>query len=67
MILSDSIWQDCPDTVRSTDSYLVFSQVVAIDIFTHVTGSVAKSSANSEYNAAYNVGMDLANSVMLNN
>ena len=42
---SDSIWQDCPDTVRSTGAYIIYYQGVTIDHGTHVPGPVAQSSA----------------------
>ena len=38
----------------------MFYQGVPIDHFTHVPGPVAEYSAESEYNAACTVGMDLA-------
>ena len=47
MVFSDSIWQDCPGTGRSTREYIVFYQGVPIDHCTHVTGPVAQSSAES--------------------
>ena len=37
-----------------------------IDHFTHDPGPVSQSSAESEYNEAFNVGMDLAQFIMLN-
>ena len=60
MDLSDSSWQDCPETFRSTGAYIIFYQGGTIDYVTHVLGPVAQSSAESEYNAAYTVGMNLA-------
>ena len=48
MLLSDSSWQDCPDTGRSTGAYIVFYQNGKIDHCTHVPGPVAQSSADSE-------------------
>ena len=65
MDFSESSWQDCPDTGRSTGEYNIFYQGGPIDHGTHVPGPVAQSSAESEYNAACNVGMDLANLRML--
>ena len=47
---SDSSWQDCPDTGRSTRAYIIFYQSGPIDNGTHVPGPVAQSSAESEYN-----------------
>ena len=65
MDFSDSSWQDCPDTGRSTGSYIIFYQDGPIDHITHVPGSVAQSSAESEYNTACTAGMALANFRML--
>ena len=56
----DSIWQDCPDTGRSTGAYIIFYQSGPIDHGTHVPGPVAQSSAESEYNTACTAGMALA-------
>ena len=44
MGFSDSSWQDCPDTGRSTGAYITFYQGGPIDHGTHVPGTVAKSS-----------------------
>ena len=52
MAFSDSSWQDCPETVRSTGAYIIYYQGGPIDHSTHVPGPVAQSSAESEYNAA---------------
>ena len=52
MDFSDSSWQDCPETGRSTGAYIIFYQVRPIDHGKNVTGPVAQSSAESEYNAA---------------
>ena len=65
MAFSDSSWQDFPDTGRSTGAYIIFYQGGPIDHGTHVTGKVAQSSAESEYNAACTAGMDLAHFRML--
>ena len=54
MDFSDSIWKDCPDTGRSTGSYIIFYQGGPIDHGTHVPGPVSQSSAESHYNAACN-------------
>ena len=45
MVFSDSSWQDCPDTVRSTGTYIIFYQGGLIDHGIHVPGPVAQSSA----------------------
>ena len=47
MVFSDSSWQDCPDTGRSTCSYNVFYQGGTIDHCKHVTGPVFQYSAES--------------------
>ena len=59
MDFSDSSWQDCPDTGRSTGAYIIFYQGGPIDHGTHVPVPVAQSSVESEYNAACTVGMVL--------
>ena len=38
MAFSDSSWQYCPDTGRSTGSYIIFYQGGPIDHGTHVPG-----------------------------
>ena len=65
MDFSGYSWQDCPDTGRSTGAYIILYQVRPTDHGTHVPGPVAKSSAESEYNAACTSGMALANFRML--
>ena len=57
MAFSDSSWQDCPDTGRSTRVYIILYQGVPIDHGIHVPVPVAQSSAESEYNAACTAGM----------
>ena len=42
MYLSDSSWQDFPDTVRSTRAYIIFYQGGTIDHGTHVPGPVSQ-------------------------
>ena len=59
MVLSDSRWQDCTYTDRSTGEYVVFYQGGPIYHCTHVPCPVYQSSANSEYNAACTTVMDL--------
>ena len=49
MDFSDSSWQDCPDTGRSTGEYNIFYQGGPIDHGSHVPGPVDQSSAESEY------------------
>ena len=65
MAFSNSSWQDCPDTGRSTGAYIIFYQSGPIDHGTHVPGPVAQYSAESEYNAACTVGMALSHFRML--
>ena len=67
LVLSDSSWQDCPDTGRIIGSFIVFYKVVPIDHCTHGPGQVAKSSSESEYNSSCTAGMALENFRMLNN
>ena len=59
MAFSDSSWQDCPDTGRSTRAYIIFYQGGPIYHGTHVPGPVAQSSVESEYNAECTAGMAL--------
>ena len=63
---SDSSWQDCPDTGRSTGMYIIFYMAGPVDHSTHVPSPVAQSSAESEYNLACTGGMALAHFRMLN-
>ena len=65
MAFSDSSWQDCPDTRRSTGEYIIFYQGRPIYHGTHVPGPFAQSSAESEYNEACTLGMALAYFSML--
>ena len=65
MAFSGSSWKDCPDTVRSTGSYIIFYQGGPIDHDTHIPGPVSQSSAESEYNAACTAGIALAHFRML--
>ena len=44
---SDSSWQDCSDTGRSTGAYFLFYQVGPMYHGTHVPGLVAQSSEES--------------------
>ena len=59
MGFSDSSWSNCPDTGRSTVAYIIFDQGVSIYHGTHFPGSVAKLSAESEYNSAGTAGKSL--------
>ena len=57
--MSDSSWQDCPDTGRSTGGFLTFYQGGITDASSNVPDPVAMSSAEAEYNAASVAGMDI--------
>ena len=65
MPFSDSSCQDCPYSGSSTGAYIIFYQGGLIDHGTHVSGLVAQSSVESEYNAACTAGMALARFRML--
>ena len=65
MAFSDTSWQDCPDTGRSTWAYMIFYQGGPIDHGTHVPGTIAQPSIESEYNASWTAGMVLAHFRML--
>ena len=60
MDFSDSSWQDCPDTDRSTRAYIIFYQAGPINHGTHVPEPVAQSSEESEYNEACTTWMAVA-------
>ena len=47
----DSNWQDCADTGRITEAYIIFYQCGTIEHGTHVSGPVSQSSAESDFNA----------------
>ena len=51
MVLSDSSWQDCLDTCRSTGANIVSYQGGTIDNLTQVPGPVSQYSSYSEYNS----------------
>ena len=51
LIFTDSSWQDCPDTSRSTGCYLTFLNGCLVDAASFVPSPVALSSAEAEYNA----------------
>ena len=57
MDFSYSSWKDCPETGRSTGAYIIFYQGRPIDHGTHVPGTVAQSSAESEYNSECTAGL----------
>ena len=51
MLFTDSSWQDCKDTGRSTGCFLIFHQGGLIDGGSFVPQPVALSTAESEYNS----------------
>ena len=51
ILFSDSSWQDCPDTSRSTGCYLLYIYGSLADGASFVPNPVAMSSAQAEYNA----------------
>ena len=53
---SDTSWQDCPDTGRSTCGYKVFVQGGLVDAQSTMPVPVALSSAEAEYMGACNLG-----------
>ena len=65
--IHDSSWQDCPDTGRSTGSYLLMKQGGVVDFNTFVPAPVAMSSAEAECNAGAVAGMAMCHIRMLNN
>ena len=67
MVLTDSSWQEFPDTGRSTVAYIVFYQGGSINHCTHVPGPVYQSSGESDYNAACTTRMDPAHCRIINN
>ena len=65
--LCDSSWQDCVDTGRSTESYILFYQGGPVDFSSMVPVQVAISSAEAEYNAGATTGMSISHLRMLIN
>ena len=53
---SDTSWQDCPDTGRSTCGYKIFVQGGLVDAQSTMPIPVALSSAEAEYMGACNLG-----------
>ena len=51
ILFSDSSWQDCPDTSRSTGGYLLYIYGSLADGASFVPNPIAMSSAQAEYNA----------------
>ena len=48
MTFSDSSWHDCPDTGRTTVSYIIFDQGGPVERGTHFPGPVDQSNTKSE-------------------
>ena len=53
---SDTSWQDCPDSGRSTSGYKIFVQGGLVDAQSTMPVPVALSSAEAEYMGACNLG-----------
>ena len=53
---SDTSWQDCPDTGRSTSGFKIFVQGGLVDAQSTMPVPVALSSAEAEYMGACNLG-----------
>ena len=51
ILFTDSSWQDCPDTGRSTGGYYLYQQGEIVDGGCFLPTPVAMSSAEAEYNA----------------
>ena len=51
IVFTDSSWQDCPDTSRSTGCYLIYLFGSLVDAASFVPNPIALSSAEAEYNA----------------
>ena len=62
---SDSSWQDCPDSGRSTGGYITTYRGTPIAFSSNVPSPVALSSAEAEYNEACLACMNLAHIKML--
>ena len=61
MVIYNYSWKYCPDTGRSTGSYIIFYQGMPIYHGTYIPVTVAQSSAEIEYNAEFTAGMVLTN------
>jgi hypothetical protein len=51
ILFTDSSWQDCPDSGRSTGGFLIYHQGGIVDGGCFVPTPIAMSSAEAEYNA----------------
>ena len=63
--MSDSSWQDCLDTGKSTGGYLIFFSGGLIRFSSNVPSPVAMSSAESEYNQGCLASMEVSYVKML--
>ena len=61
MGMTDSSFQDCPDTGRSTTAYKIFYRGGLVDQNSSVPVPLAQSSAEAEFMGATNAGTSLAN------
>jgi hypothetical protein len=52
IVFSDSSFQDCPDSGRSTGGYLIFIQGAVIDVWSSMPQLVAFSTCEAEYSTA---------------
>ena len=52
LTFSDSSWNDCIDTGRSTGGYMIFRQSGAVNYGSHLPVPVAMSSGEAEYISA---------------
>ena len=62
---TDSSWQDCPDSGRSTGGYVLFYQGGVVDSASAMPDPVALSSAEAEYNQACVTSMAANSMAML--
>ena len=62
---SDSSWKNCPENGIIIGAYTIFYQNGSIDHGTHVPGTVAQPSTESEYNVACTTKIALAHFRML--
>jgi hypothetical protein len=52
VVFSDSSFQDCPDSGRSTGGYLIFIQGAVVDVWSSMPQLVAFSTCEAEYSTA---------------
>ena len=65
VVFSDSSWQDCVDTGKSTGAFAIFSQGGLVDYASFVPDPVAMSSGEAKYNAGAVAGMATLHMKML--